>query len=102
MTESDDLSPLEGPEDWITPLQHPQSLQLQKEGVLLSLSLDPRYELSIPTHTAQELRNLSQVTDRIEFSGLSSYDFVSSVKKKELEAFLAQAPELELELSSKL
>lgn len=100
MTENDDLSPLEGPEDWITPIQHPQSLQLQKEGVFLSLSLDPMYELTIPTHTAQELRNLSQTTDRIEFSGITSYDFVSSVKKKELEAFLSQAPELGL--SSKL
>ena len=101
MTERDDLSPLEGPEDWITPVQHPQSLQLQKKGVFLSLSLDPKYEYSIPTHTAQELRELSQVTDRIEFLGMLNFNFVSSVKEEELEAFL-KAQASEQGLSSKL
>lgn len=92
MSERDDLSPLEGPEDWITPIQHPQALGFQKEGVSFSLSLDPMCELEIPTHTAEQLRDMSRVTDRMEFHSWSKFDFISSVATEELETFFREIP----------
>lgn len=82
----DDLFPLEGSEDSTTPLQHPKSIALQRNGVSLVLSHDVNYEFEIPTHTSLELRELSTNTDRMEFYGRSNYGFISSVEK----AFLQQ------------
>lgn len=90
MTERDDLCPLEGPEDWVTPIQHPQSSRLQRHGVSLVLSHNTAYEHEIPTHTTQELRDLSTTTDRLEFHSLLKFNFVSSVEEEMFETFLQQ------------
>ena len=90
VTQQDDLFPLEGSEDWVTPIQHPQALGFQKEDVCLTLSLNPLFELEVPTHTAEQLRAMSHRTDRMEFHSRTNYNFFSSVSEEEAETFLKQ------------
>jgi hypothetical protein len=86
----DDLFPLEGPEDWTTPIQHPQSLELQRRGISLVLSDNSRFEFTVHTHTAEELRDLSTNTNRLEFHSREKFDSVSSVETEEVQTFLHQ------------
>ena len=90
MLEQDDLFPVEGSEDWTTPIQHPQSPELQSHGISLLLSQNTRYEHEIPTHTAKQLRELSTHTARMEFYSRSNYDFVNSEETKAFQVFLQQ------------
>ncbi len=87
VTEEDDLYPLEGSEDWTTPLQHPQSLELQRHGVSLVLSSNTAYEYEIPSHTAQELRDLSTTMNRMEIKDFN-ISFVNSMEADPIASFL--------------
>lgn len=64
--DGDDLFPMEGSEDWTTEIQHPSSVSL-RELVPLILTQRPTFEFTIPSHTAQELRALSENMSRMEF-----------------------------------
>ena len=68
---------------------------MQKQGVSLSLThaQNTVYDLEVPTHTAQELRQLSSTTDRMEFRSRTNFDFVSSVEVEAYEAFLREISE---------
>ena len=90
VTERDDLFPLEGSEDWATPIQHPQSSELQSQGVSLHLSHHTTHEHEIPMHTVEELRQLSTKTSRMEFFSRSNYNFVTCDEILAFQAFLQQ------------
>ena len=70
----DDLFPVEGSEDWTTEIQHPKSLIL-RDRIPLVLSQRREFELAVPSHTAQELRELSQNMSRMEFKFPSEFKF---------------------------
>ena len=90
VSERDDLFPLEGSEDWTTPIQHPKSPELQSQGVSLHLSQHKTHEIEIPTHTVEELRELSIKMSRMEFFSRSNYNFVSSDDVLAFQTFLQQ------------
>lgn len=90
MSDGDDLFPLEGPEDWTTPIQRPQSAELQKCGVSLVLSQETQYEYKITTHSAKELRDLSRTTNRMEIRDKGDFTSVSSMETDFMQTFLQQ------------
>ena len=90
MAQNDDLYPEGDSEDWMTPIQHPKSLELQKHGVVLVLSQHTNYEYEVPTHTAQELRELSTTTNRLEFHSRSDFNFVDTHESKLYQTFLQE------------
>lgn len=73
VSQMDDLFPINS-EDSTTQIQLPRSRDLQGHGVTLTLSLDPDYEYKVLTHTADELRELSPITSRMEYNNLSVFE----------------------------
>ena len=76
----DDLYPLEGGEttDAEGAIHHPQS-PILRDKIQLHVSSQMSYEYECPSHTADELRTLSDTKNRMELRGMKDYRFVDNV-----------------------
>ena len=84
--QTDDLYPFDS-EDTSAEMQLPQSPDLQRHGVSLTLSLNPGYEYKVLTHSVSELRELSVSMDRIEIHNLKDFFTFSSVLSPHMKVF---------------
>ena len=87
VTELDDLCPQDS-EDRISPVQLPRSPELARMGVRLTLTDNVNYEYEISDHTPDELRNMSTITNRIEYTP-QQFTLVDTAEIKEFTDFLA-------------
>ena len=88
VTELDDLTPHD-PEDNVTPVQFPKSPELERSGITLRLSDSSDYEYEIPDYTAEQLRELSVTTNRMEYTS-EKFIFSDTVESKKFKDFLAK------------
>ena len=81
----DDLYPLEGAEasDAEGTLHHPQSPVL-RDRIQLRVSNHRSYEYECPSHTADELRTMSDTMNRMELRGMKDFRFVSDAQSRKI------------------